>query len=297
MFESRSIDVGDGALAVGLSGAPSSMARFTVIAVHGITASMMSWAAVARSLADDVAFVAVDLRGRGASASLPGPFGMRAHGDDLSRVIDALGVSTVIAAGHSMGAFVVSALAASRPRRIAAVVLIDGGFPVAIPPGVPHENLVEAIVGPAVSRLSMTFASREQYHEMWRQHPALAGPGRWNDDVEAYLDYDLAGEAPSLRSRVSADAVQTDGLELLVDDDVARSVARVQCPIEIVRVERGLLDEPSPLVPLDSIGIVQAPHRVTTVADLNHYTVMFDPVGATEVARAIERAGELGSRG
>ncbi|MEO8694977.1 MAG: hypothetical protein ABI658_15730, partial [Acidimicrobiales bacterium] len=95
----------------------------------------------------------------------------------------------------------------------------------------------------------------------------------------------------ALRSRVSAAAVQADGLELIVDALAGRAVERVRCPIEIVRVERGLLDEPSPLVPLAIIDdLVHGPHTVTTVAELNHYTVMFDPRGAAAIAAAMVRA-------
>ena len=68
MFEMRSIDVDGGTLIVGLSGPAPTRARATVVAAHGITASLMSWKAVARALPDDIALVAVDLRGRGASA-------------------------------------------------------------------------------------------------------------------------------------------------------------------------------------------------------------------------------------
>jgi hypothetical protein len=146
----------------------------------------------------------------------------------------------------------------------------------------------------------MAFASRSAYHDFWRVHPALARPGAWNDDVVAYLDYDLEGTdlegaAPAFRSRVSADAVQADGLELLVDPAAGRAVEQARCPIEIVRVERGLLDEPTPLVPLAIIEeLTHAPHTVTTVADLNHYTVMFDPRGARAIAAAMVRSSSAG---
>jgi pimeloyl-ACP methyl ester carboxylesterase len=259
----------------------------------------MSWKAVARALPDDISLVAVDLRGRGGSASLPPPFGMRAHCADLLEVIETLSLGEVVAAGHSMGGYVTSMFAAAHPTRVRSLVLIDGGFPLTAPVGLPPDQVVEAVVGPAVSRLSMTFAGRDDYLAFWRRHPALAHG--WNDDVVAYLDYDLGvtdlgvtdrdGTDLALRSRVSAEAVQADGLELIVDREAGRAVERVRCPIEIVRVERGLLDEPSPLVPLSIIDeLVHGPHTVTTVPDLNHYTVMFDPRGAAAVAAAIERA-------
>jgi len=246
---------------------------------------------VARALPADVSLVAVDLRGRGGSASLPGPFGMKAHCADLLRVMDTLSVADVVAAGHSMGGYVVSTLAATHPARVRSLVLIDGGFPLAAPLGLRPDEIVEAVVGPAVSRLSMTFADRDAYVDFWRAHPALARPEVWNDDLLAYLDYDLEGEPPQLHSRVAAAAIQADGLELIVDTAAGRAVARVRCPIEIVRVERGLLDEPIPLVPLSVIEeMVRVPHTVTTVPDLNHYTLMFDARGAAAVAATIVRA-------
>jgi pimeloyl-ACP methyl ester carboxylesterase len=55
------------ALAGPTSGAP------VVLAVHGITASSRAWLTVARHLGDRVTVIAPDLRGRGASAGLPGP--------------------------------------------------------------------------------------------------------------------------------------------------------------------------------------------------------------------------------
>ena len=59
--------------------------------MHGITASHRAWPAVVAAL-PGVRVVAPDLRGRGRSNSLPGPYGMGAHADDLAAVLDALGV-------------------------------------------------------------------------------------------------------------------------------------------------------------------------------------------------------------
>src|SRR5688500_7391893 len=67
-----------------------------VLAAHGITANSRSFGAVAAALGqlrDDVTLVAPDLRGRGRSGSLPGPYGITAHVDDCVRVLDAVGAT------------------------------------------------------------------------------------------------------------------------------------------------------------------------------------------------------------
>src|SRR5258705_13786935 len=53
------------------------------VAVHGITASGMSWQAVARHMPPDWTLAAPDLRGRGHSRDLPSPFGLDAHARDV----------------------------------------------------------------------------------------------------------------------------------------------------------------------------------------------------------------------
>ena len=57
------------------------------VAVHGITGSGMSWQAVARHMPPDWTLAAPDLRGRGHSRDLPGPFGLDAHARDMVAVL------------------------------------------------------------------------------------------------------------------------------------------------------------------------------------------------------------------
>jgi len=49
--------------------------------------------------------VAPDLRRGGASASIPGPFGIDAHADDLVAVLDRIGAGTATIVGQSMDGF------------------------------------------------------------------------------------------------------------------------------------------------------------------------------------------------
>jgi pimeloyl-ACP methyl ester carboxylesterase len=58
-----------------------------VVAVHGITASAMTWPPLARQLSAEWTLVAPDLRGRGAAAELPGPYGLRRHVEDICALV------------------------------------------------------------------------------------------------------------------------------------------------------------------------------------------------------------------
>ncbi len=265
----------------------------TVLLLHGITASALSFVPVRRALSPAIRTLTVDLRGRGESAELPGPYGMTVHVRDLIAVLDHLEIEQVVVAGHSMGATIAARLAYDHPQRVSALVLIDGGLPLPAPPDLDPDVVLEAIIGPAIARLSMEFTSVEDYFEFWRRHPAV-GPA-WSADVEAYLRYDLTGRPPRLRSRVSAEAVRVDGRDLLVGTQLP--LEEVSVPMWLLRAGRGLLDEPGGLIPESTATAAAAaiPHlTLTNLPDLNHYTVVLG-AGAEAVAAAIEEAaGMLG---
>jgi pimeloyl-ACP methyl ester carboxylesterase len=274
--------------------------RPLALCVHGITSSSRAWTLVAAHLdGAGVAVAAPDLRGRAASNGLPGPFGMAAHAADLVAVLDHLGVDRAVVAGHSMGAYVVARLAADHPDRVAGVVLVDGGLPLPRPAGLDGDvqAALDAILGPAIARLRQTFASEDEYVGFWRAHPAFAEPGAWGPAVEAYARYDLAGEPPALRSRVSEEAVRVDGAELLVDE--AGQVAALRSlagPVVLLRAPAGLLGSPPPFVPADLADAAAADVPALTVATVegtNHYTLTLAEPGASAVADAIR--GQLGA--
>jgi lipase len=87
-----------------------------VLAVHGITANATCWQAVARALPDDCPLFAVDLRGRGHSAALPGPYGFDQHIADLRDAILALGLDRPVLVGHSLGAYIALLAADAHPE-------------------------------------------------------------------------------------------------------------------------------------------------------------------------------------
>lgn len=263
-----------------------------VLAAHGITASSFSWRAVARHLdGDSTTLWAPDLRGRGASAHVGGPFGLDRHAHDLLAVADHLGLDRVVLAGHSLGAFVAVLAAAARPGLVGRVVLVDGGLPLPLAvEGVDLDALLDATLGPAIQRLDQTFVSFAAYEAFWRRHPAFAH--NWNDDVDAYLRYDVtAGSDGALRSRVAVEAVRADGRDLLLaHEPIGRALEAITCPIHLMRAPRGLFDQPPGLQPGELVDAWAPRMRDLTddvVDDTNHYTILMGGRGASAVAGAL----------
>jgi lipase len=283
-YDTFTVAVEGGELYVGAWGPPQAP---VVLAVHGITANHLHMGFVARELSTDHRVVAPDLRGRGASATIAGPFGMDAHADDLAAVLDELGAERAVVVGHSMGAFVATTMAARHPERVERLVLVDGGLALGVPQG-DVDEVLRAVIGPAMERLSMTFTSAQAYRDFWRAHPALAAD--WSDVIEAAVDYDLVGAPPQLRSSVSIDAVRADSVDNLDDWRVRRVAEDSRCPIELLWAERGMLDQVPGLYTEESV----APFRSwlgdrlddRRVDGVNHYTIGLSERGAKEIATA-----------
>lgn len=270
-----------------------------VLAVHGITANALAWIPVASALSarasDPVRFVAVDVRGRACSRSVAGPFGLARDVEDLRALADLLDGPPVLL-GHSMGAFVSALAVARHPEEFAGAVLVDGGLGFAPPPDVDIDATLAAVIGPAMTRLSMTFEGEAAYLDYWAGHPAV-GPllqGPAGEDVRAYLLHDLTRRGEAWVSTCVLDAVRADGGDVFADPETLGAVERAAgngVPLEFLWAERGLLDEPSGLYTAERLADLEVPDTVgvTAVEDVNHYSVIVDDRAVGQVVAAVER--------
>jgi lipase len=265
----------------------------TVVAIHGVTASHRSWAAVAARLTG-YRVLAPDLRGRGRSRGLPAPYGMAGHADDIAALLDFFGIERAIVVGHSMGGFVAAAMQYRYPERVRSLVLVDGGLPLPQPAGVSPEELTTARLGLAKQRLSMTFPDRESYRRLWREHPAFAGT--WTAAVADYVDYDLVGEAPNLRASTPYEAMAQDSADLQNSADwLIPTLQQLPASTRFLRAERGMADEPVGLYAPDWAAQWQAQLPAVAARDVlgvNHYTILFADDGVAAVVDAVQAAAE-----
>jgi lipase len=250
-----------------------------VLAVHGITSSSMSWPLLAQEL--ERPLVAPDLRGRGRSNRLPGPYGMGTHADDCAAVIRAVSDQPVTVVGHSMGGFVAAVLAARHPELVQSLVLIDGGLP--FPPA--DERATLAGLQPIKQRLLSSY-TREEYRDWFRHHPAFARD--WTPEVEAYADYDLP-EDPG-RPSADPDVVEADQLDMLGSTAYADALEHQQHPRAFLHATRGFADDPPGLYPQPTVDAYAAHWPdldVRRVDDVNHYTIVLSRRGASAIGSAV----------
>ncbi|HVL89912.1 MAG TPA: alpha/beta hydrolase [Actinomycetota bacterium] len=268
----------------GRDGAP------VALCAHGVTATHRAWSLIAEHLDGDVTVVAPDLRGRGGSNAITGPFGIPQHTEDLAAVLDHLSLPNAVFVGHSMGAFVVAVAAVRHPERVGGLVIMDGGIKLLdAPVEADIDALLHQIIGPSMERLKTTFASRAAYQDFWRRHPAFAGD--FNEHVQAYVNYDLIGDEPALRSGVSLEAVYADSRDTLTDPLTVTAIEQITRPAIFLRAQRGVMNEPSGLYSHEQIAALQArvPHLEPHLLEASHFSMMLGQ-GSAEVAAFIRKA-------
>jgi pimeloyl-ACP methyl ester carboxylesterase len=257
------------------------------VAAHGITANGLAWARLAAAM-PELDLVAPDLRGRGRSRDVGGPYSMAAHADDLVRTMDHLGIERSLLLGHSMGGWVATVAAVRHPDRFSGVLLVDGGLGFPLPPGTDLDALLDAILGPAMTKLRTTFASREEFLEPWRTHPSFEG--LWSPEVLAYLERDIVGTVPELRSACRIEAVRDDAADELQNPESVGAIHRLPMPATFLYAERGLLNEPTGLYKPEVVGAAfpddSGVSRVF-VSDVNHYSILVGDRGVAAVAEAV----------
>ncbi len=256
----------------------------TAVAIHGLTASHACWASVADALAGDARLVAYDLRGRGESDKPETGYSLARHGEDLGALLDHLGLRRAILLGHSLGAHIALRFAVTRPRRVARLVLVDGGLDV-------RPEVLDSLA-PAVGRVGQEFPSLEAFLDRMRSLPMFAG--RWNEYLERYFRYDVETlPSGAVRSKAARHAIQEE-VRNLGRERLWVWHHQVRCPTLILRAPEGLLTATDCLMTAEegramARAIPRA--RLVTIPGANHYTVLL--ARNPHVRRALRRFLEL----
>jgi pimeloyl-ACP methyl ester carboxylesterase len=261
-----------------------------VVALHGLTASYVNFIGIAERLAGRRSLFALDLRGRGDSDKPDGPYGLAQHARDVAEAMRALDLGPSVIVGHSMGAFIATALAAQYPELVAGLILIDGGYLLDMPAGADPEQVLDTVLAQRITQLQETYPSREVYREFWRSRPNFPAAD-WNAWTEAFLNYEVAGEAPLLRPKASEAAVRFDVAESFKTAEITARLESLRVPVMLLRAATGFaLDRPQ-LIPDHAVEQMRAllpEFKEETIPGTTHYTIVLGERGASRVADLID---------
>ncbi|MBN9173511.1 MAG: alpha/beta fold hydrolase, partial [Microbacterium sp.] len=165
----------------------------TVVAIHGVTSTHVDWAYLGESVPQDLRVIAPDLRGRGRSAGLAGPWGMAQHARDVVSILDAFGIERGLLVGHSMGGFVAVLTAVEHRGRTSGLVLVDGGLP-AVDANVDDDALTRAVLAEARERLEVVYPTVQAYVEAVGATDPIAVRRATYDLVPTAGGYRIAGD-------------------------------------------------------------------------------------------------------
>lgn len=262
-----------------------------IVAIHGITASHINFIGIAERLAGRRPLLAFDLRGRGQSDKPKEGYGMQRHARDVAAAMRSLELGRSVVLGHSMGAYIATALAAEFPDLVAGVVMLDGGYLLDLPPGLDLDQLLDALIKPSIERLHATFESRSAYHDFWRNQPTFP-TADWGPWVEAYLDYDLGGEPPKLQARALEPAVREDFRSMAQKQEVKHRLQAVACPVMVIRAQYGVAPGQPPILPDQVMAEIRecVPSvEEHLIPDTTHYTIALADPGASIVADLVDK--------
>jgi pimeloyl-ACP methyl ester carboxylesterase len=136
-------------------------AKYPLVLLHGIGSNAGSFTAMLEALPQAIDAIAWDAPGYGQSAPLdiaaPSP---RHYADALAKFLDALKLSTVTLAGHSLGALFAGSFARHYPDRVNALALMSPALGYGVVPGAPLPDGVQSRIDEIVELGPKAFARK-----------------------------------------------------------------------------------------------------------------------------------------
>ncbi|MYC07353.1 MAG: alpha/beta hydrolase [Chloroflexi bacterium] len=195
-----------------------------ILALHGLASSAHWYDIIAPLLRDRYRIVAPDQRGHGQTTQASNGYGWHSVASDAVGLLDLLGIEKAIVFGHSWGGNVAVATAAHYPDRVAALVMIDGGFfsPQMIP-GATWEAFSQRLSPRDVSGTRAEFIARMQ------GQLAMC----WNDEIERIVQT-MVYEADGQIYDILRPQNQAQVIRAMWDDPASDAWRRIKCPSMIV---------------------------------------------------------------
>lgn len=248
-----------------------------VLAIHGISSQRRLWNWL-HAAAPEITLVAPDLRGRADSIGIEGQSSVARHAQDMISLLDGLAIESLHVCGMSMGAFVAMELGSRFPERVKSLTLVDGGFPMAAPPGLTREML-PALFADRLARLEKQWDSVDEYLTFFVENTA---PLLDRDDP--LLRDNLAHDLRDGKVQLSGAALLSDAADITFD---GVSWESVDLPIRFLHAQWSVGPDTPPAYPAELVDR----YREKTV--LTRYLEGVDHAGTIMTAKGAAATADL----
>ena len=279
---SRFLDV-DGPVHVLDHGGPRDLP--TVLCVHGLGSSAVSWRGLARALRRDHRVVTVDLPGHGRSPRAGRSAGIEANAALLARVMEDVGPAVLV--GHSMGAALAVKHALAQPADVPGLVLLAPPMP-----RNPWERMtpelacrVALCAWPWLARTALGARFRRLgAEEFVRRNLALTCASAETVDEEIRQMLIQRAESGGVDDHATfVEAARSVGLLVARAGDYRRSIATVTAPGLVLH---GEADRLVPPLEVQQLATLQPSWTTVVMPDIGHSPHMEAPVEVAERIRA-----------
>ncbi|MBN9386655.1 MAG: alpha/beta hydrolase [Chloroflexi bacterium] len=246
----------------------------TIVGIHGITANLFSWGALAPDLAaKGYRFIAYDLRGRGDSSKPYTGYNTVIHAEDLLNLLDFFKLPSANLVGHSLGAVIGLQFAASYPERVRKLVLVDHGM------DTPAD--ARQTINSSFSRLTRTFSSREEHFNFFKASPVYPN---WTEAVERFVAYDGQVQPDgTVKTKVLPEAAEEDLTSQYIPEYLpSRLYGNIKTPTLIMRATFGTMNggKNGFILSEENAHLLNqkiAGSKLVEISGVNHYTITLDP--------------------
>ena len=258
-----------------------------LVFLHANGFNALTYRTILEPMGEDAHILALDMRGHGLTSLETRIEGRRSWldlRDDLLAFLEALDLTGVVLAGHSMGGAVSLFAAADAPERVQGLVLLD---PVMPAPGYRFiaDRAPSPLVAGALKRRAV-FPARAAAVETYSGRSAFR---TWRPEM--LVDYVTDGFLDTPAGEVTlACRPEWESCNFAAQDqDVWDAVPRLRCPAHILRaeIESTCRVDDDTLALLDSAGV-----RLDTIAGAGHFLPMERPDLCRDALTAALQAGQ-----
>ncbi|NQF13439.1 alpha/beta hydrolase [Brevibacillus sp. HB1.3] len=268
------LQVEGGTLEYGVTGKPGAPA---LLLLHGIRNTKLLFAPILPALAERYRVIAVDIRGHGNSVS-HGSFSFERIVTDLIQLLEKEQLEQVTIVAASFSAVPAQMLAIRELKRVAALVLLDGGYySLGEVPGFNREKVVERL---ATTRFSSVEEAERQFSE--RYGKSVMPEGWMREELVKNEDgsygYRLPREAfsayfqeYSVHSQPELFQQLTCPVLLLLADDSLLSKEEQQFHRQAVATYQGIVKQAEVKMILEAQHLLMVTHPQETVNEIHDF--------------------------